>query len=359
MFHYVYLNKKNNLIDIRLDVSITPYNFHQHMENLGLLNILFIIAWELDIKYIKVNDITIGVGRRDNSSITSTALGKLALGLNTTGSGNTALGQLSMSFNTTGGFNSASGSQSLGANTTGSFNTAFGNQALSSNTTGTYNTAIGFQANVSSGNLTNSTAIGNNALVTASNTIQLGNTSVTDVKTSGTLTAGATSLGNTTVAGTISATSFINSGGGSGFLKADGSVDNSTYLTISSGVAASGSYTPIITFPNTGSGQAANGASNGSINSATYMRIGNVVTVSVGLTLTTSSTGKIYISLPTGASTSLAQSFVGNVRFPSYQESGIVSIISVSPNYIAEATISTASSSKTNTVNISFQYLVQ
>ena len=176
---------------------------------------------------------------------------------------------------------------------------------------------------------------------------------------SGTLTAGATSLGNTTVAGTISATSFINSGGGSGFLKADGSVDNSTYLTISSGVAASGSYTPIITFPNTGNGQSANGASNGSINSATYMRIGNVVTVSVGLTLTTVGTGKIYISLPTGASTSLAQSFVGNVRFPSYQESGIVSIISVSPNYIAEATISTASSSKTNTVNISFQYLVQ
>ena len=138
---------------------------------------------------IKVNDITIGVGRRDNSSITSTALGKLALGLNTTGSGNTALGQLSMSFNTTGGFNSAAGSQSLGSNTTGSFNTAFGNQTLNSNTTGTYNTAIGFQANVSSGNLTNATAIGNNALVTASNTIQLGNASVTSVVTSGTISA--------------------------------------------------------------------------------------------------------------------------------------------------------------------------
>ena len=138
---------------------------------------------------IKVNDITIGVGRRDNSSITSTALGKLALGLNTTGSGNTALGQLSMSFNTTGGFNSAAGSQSLGSNTTGSFNTAFGNQSLNSNTTGTYNTAIGFQANVLSGNLTNATAIGNNALVTASNTIQLGNASVTSVVTSGTISA--------------------------------------------------------------------------------------------------------------------------------------------------------------------------
>ena len=138
---------------------------------------------------IKVNDITIGVGRRNNSSITSTALGISALGLNTTGSGNTALGQLSMSFNTTGGFNSAAGSLSLGSNTTGSFNTAFGNQTLNSNTTGTYNTAIGYQADVSSGNLTNATAIGNNALVTASNTIQLGNASVTSVVTSGTISA--------------------------------------------------------------------------------------------------------------------------------------------------------------------------
>jgi hypothetical protein len=138
---------------------------------------------------IKVNDITIGVGRRDNSSITSTAVGKSALGLNTTGSGNTALGQLSMSFNTTGGFNSAAGALSLGSNTTGSFNTAFGNQTLGSNTTGTYNTAIGFQANVSSANLTNATAIGNGAIVDASNKIQIGNASVTSVVTSGTISA--------------------------------------------------------------------------------------------------------------------------------------------------------------------------
>ena len=57
MFHYVYLNKKKKLIDIRLNTSITSFNFHQHMENLGLLNILLIIAWELNIIYIKVGDI--------------------------------------------------------------------------------------------------------------------------------------------------------------------------------------------------------------------------------------------------------------------------------------------------------------
>jgi len=78
---------------------------------------------------------------------------------------------------------------------------------------------------VASNNLTNSTAIGNGASVTASNTVQLGNTSVTNVKTSGTLTAGTvtypsahgttsgqvlTTLGS----GTLSWTT-VSSGGGS------------------------------------------------------------------------------------------------------------------------------------------------
>ena len=196
---------------------------------------------------IKVNDITIGVGRRDNSSITSTALGKLALGLNTTGSGNTALGQLSMSFNTTGGFNSAAGSQSLGANTTGSFNTAFGNQALSSNTTGTYNTAIGFQANVSSGNLTNSTAIGNNALVTASNTIQLGNSSVISVVTSGTISAtGFTGplTGNASTATKLAAGKTISLTGDVSYTSPsfDGSSDVTAAATLTNTTVAAGSY---------------------------------------------------------------------------------------------------------------------
>ena len=75
------------------------------------------------------------------------------------------------------------------SNTSGSFNTAVGNNSLITNTTGTYNTAIGINANVFANNLTNATAIGANATVSESNTIQLGNTSVTDVKTSGKVTA--------------------------------------------------------------------------------------------------------------------------------------------------------------------------
>ena len=70
-------------------------------------------------------------------------------------------------------------------------NTAIGASALFTNTTGNNNTALGYAADVASGALTNATAIGASAIVSASNTIQLGNTDVTNVKTSGTITAGA------------------------------------------------------------------------------------------------------------------------------------------------------------------------
>jgi hypothetical protein len=65
-----------------------------------------------------------------------------------------------------------------------------GNNALSTNTSGSENTAIGFGADVGANNLTNATAIGAGAIVADDSTIQLGNTAVTDVKTSGAITAG-------------------------------------------------------------------------------------------------------------------------------------------------------------------------
>jgi hypothetical protein len=55
-------------------------------------------------------------------------------------------------------------------------------------TTESNNTLLGNQTNISAG-ATNATAIGNGAVVTALNTIQLGNASITNVITSGTLTA--------------------------------------------------------------------------------------------------------------------------------------------------------------------------
>ncbi len=57
MFNYVYLNKSKNLIDIRLKTPINSSNFHQLMENLGLVNMVLVLCWELDIKFIKIDDI--------------------------------------------------------------------------------------------------------------------------------------------------------------------------------------------------------------------------------------------------------------------------------------------------------------
>jgi hypothetical protein len=121
----------------------------------------------------------------------NTAGGNSALYNNTTGGNNTATGTEALKSNTTGSTNMATGSEALWSNTTGSSNTATGARALFANTTGSNNTAIGNGADVGSGALTNATALGNGAIVAASNTVQLGNASVTNVKTSGTVTAGA------------------------------------------------------------------------------------------------------------------------------------------------------------------------
>ena len=121
----------------------------------------------------------------------NTSTGSSALNYNETGIKNTANGSFAITSNTSGNYNSALGYSSLLNSTTGSYNTAIGKDALSTNTTGNHNTVIGNKADVGSNNLENATAIGDSAIVTSSNTIQLGNTNVTNVKTSGTITAGA------------------------------------------------------------------------------------------------------------------------------------------------------------------------
>ena len=115
------------------------------------------------------------------TGIYNTAMGFQALYYNETGSSNTANGITALLNNKTGSSNTANGQQALYSNTTGSNNTAIGYGALYSNTIGDNNTAIGYGAGVSSGNLTNATAIGYGAIVTASDNVQIGNSSVTDV----------------------------------------------------------------------------------------------------------------------------------------------------------------------------------
>jgi uncharacterized protein (TIGR02145 family) len=130
------------------------------------------------------------------TGVQNTANGVNALFANTA-SFNTANGANALNSNTLGNNNTANGRSALTSNTTGDNNTATGFYALQANTTGSNNTAIGKFADVATGGLTNATAIGHEATVTASNSIQLGNGNVTNVKTSGSITAGAITYPNT------------------------------------------------------------------------------------------------------------------------------------------------------------------
>jgi hypothetical protein len=99
-----------------------------------------------------------------NRANANSAFGAYALQINTTGYGNTAVGIGAMKFHTTGNDNVA-----IGVNA-GLFQ--------SNQTTGSNNTAIGAFAEYGATNLSNATVIGSGAIVAASNSIRLGNTSV-------------------------------------------------------------------------------------------------------------------------------------------------------------------------------------
>lgn len=107
---------------------------------------------------------------------------------------NAGFGYEALSSNT-GYQNTGIGYRALYNNYSGYQNTAVGNQAGIWNGAGYRNTFIGTEADAqNSGSLINATAIGYAAKVGASNTIQLGNASITSVITSGTITANGLTL---------------------------------------------------------------------------------------------------------------------------------------------------------------------
>ena len=120
----------------------------------------------------------------DNVAIGRNALGSYYTG-GISGSMNIGIGTDSGDFNTTGARNIYVGASSGITNQTGSDNTFIG-----------YNAATSVDRNIRN-SISNSMAIGANAVVTASNLIQLGDTNITNVKTSGTLTAGTVTYPNT------------------------------------------------------------------------------------------------------------------------------------------------------------------
>ena len=135
--------------------------------------------------------------------------GTNALVYNTTGSNNIAYGVFAMYNSISGHQNIAIGNMTLNDNISGSNNIAIGKESFKNNTTGSNNTAIGALTNVSSGTLSNSTAIGYGAIVDESNKIQLGNTNVLKVNTSGVFTAA--SIQNTPIGSTTTSTGAFTS----------------------------------------------------------------------------------------------------------------------------------------------------
>jgi hypothetical protein len=209
--------------------------------NFGSQNLLFGFG---NFAYATSGDNNTAIGfmaisSSDGSSNTAVGSNAMRQGqTNTDGSYNTAVGSRALSNGDDGGYNTAIGASSIekveGDNnsglgyrtlfntTSGDANTAVGYNAGDTNSSGSNNTLIGSNSDVGSNNLTNATAIGYNAIVDTSNKIQLGDSNITNVETSGSITSGAITIPNT-------------DGSANQVLKTDGS-GSLSWTTISSGV---------------------------------------------------------------------------------------------------------------------------
>ncbi len=162
----------------------------------------------------------------------NSAFGKKSLYANTTGYNNSAVGTDSLRYNTTGYYNLAVGYGSLYLNTTGNNNSGIGVVSLQNNTTGNNNSAIGYNSgayitdgitpNTAPNNSvylgvgtkasfsanTNEIVIGYDATGLGSNTVVLGNPSITTTRLQGNVGIGTDApdgklsvVGNITVTG--------------------------------------------------------------------------------------------------------------------------------------------------------------
>jgi hypothetical protein len=134
--------------------------------------------------------------RQNQGGASNTAIGRSSLQDNQSGNQNTAIGNNAAFSNTTASFNSVIGSEALYNNTTGASNVAFGYRAGRYLTGGaTFNTIsnssifIGAETKANADNETNQIVIGHQAIGAGSNSVTLGNTSITKTILRGTLNA--------------------------------------------------------------------------------------------------------------------------------------------------------------------------
>jgi hypothetical protein len=144
----------------------------------------------------------------NTSGSQNTAVGRASLFTNTTANNNTSIGFFALYYNTTGGENTAIGSEALFENTTGSFNIAVGNDAgrlisAGGNNVITNNSVfIGSETRSNANNETNQIVIGYQAIGNGSNSVTLGNTSITKTILRGNVGIGTTPNQKLHIAGT-------------------------------------------------------------------------------------------------------------------------------------------------------------
>ena len=219
-------------------------------------------AYALENNTTGSNNTAVGQEALENNIVGdfNTAIGSQSLQQNTTGINNTAAGRIALRDNTTGSQNAAFGNLALYFNTTGSQNTGIGYSALGGITTGINNVAVGHIAgnlinsgtdNITSSNSvylgqdtrasasgnTNEIVIGHEGRGNGSNTVTLGNDSITNTYLKGAVTL--TGALNGTSATFSSSVNVIESNG-SGFVRVGSSSGRSQYQNINFGGVTGG-----------------------------------------------------------------------------------------------------------------------
>jgi len=156
-------------------------------------------GYRLDVVGSDARFNSVKVGRGGGNLVTNTALGESALNSNTTGSENTAISRNAMVSNTTGAQNTAVGVRALQDNVDGNLNTAIGYQSgryAADGTTVITNTNnsvfLGYGAKANANSQTNQIVIGFNATGIGSNSVVLGNDSITKTALKGNILIGTT-----------------------------------------------------------------------------------------------------------------------------------------------------------------------